>query len=1032
MVNIWKIKGGKAWIIVSAVFMVLMITIYILTTQVSLIYGTLKLILGEERLNMSAAVTPTPVFTSDYATKDDSAKAAYKLSEEICEDGIVLLKNENKSLPLDEKSKISVFGKNSVNMVYGGTGSGGRSTDAVVNLYQALAAEDFEINPTLKAFYDDNSASGNPRPSSPSMGTILTGFPIAETPKENYSAEIVESYGSYNDAAIIVLARMGGEGFDLPRTMFYDGKSDSKYNNFNSVKLTIPGAFAADSHYLQIDRNETDLIKHVCDNFNNVVIVLNTGTSMELGFLDRPDFWANLDGNGEGKDYSSKINAALWIGNPGGSGNTSLARILKGEVNPSGRTVDTFVRDFRQDPTWYNFGNNLTDRGNEYFIGAWGAKAVTSKAFFERYEEGVYMGYRYWETRSKNELPNWYKNNVTYSFGHGLSYTDFSWTLIEQKYTDGTELNANDRLKEDGILSYKIRVTNEGKVAGKDVVQLYYSAPYYSEGIEKSSVVLGDFAKTDIIEPGEFDDVELTIKVSDMASYDWNDKNGNNFTGYEVEPGSYTIRFAKNAHDYILNYNYLVEVTKTVNGDKYVGFTYNTDSATGKPVSNKFDNVSKHIEKTGGYMTRASFATTKPGKFPKDRGLNVFPAGVQETTDFFAPFNFTKVTASYDEGKPWYKDTMPKTGAKNNLVLSDMIGVNYDDNEKWNKLLDQLTISEMNELIGVGAFSTKQVTSIKKPLTKEFDGPGGFVVGSFMSTVKDTTVVTFFPCESLIGATWNKGLAKRMGEAVGDEGIWGASFDGVKYTMSGWYAPAMNLHRSQFSGRNFEYYSEDPVLSGFMAAEVVIGAQSKGTYCYLKHFVLNDQETNRSDNGIATWADEQTMRELYFKPFEISIKKSMASVGAGRQPITGVMTSFNRIGSEWTGASYALLTGILRNEWGFKGTVITDFSNGKGTYMDLDMMIRAGGDLNLFQSSWLSTSGSSLTATQVSAMRQASKNILYTVANSNAMNNPYGPMLLPMWVIWMIIIMAVIFAGICVWGFFVIFPAVKRKRAEKK
>lgn len=1029
MINIWKVKGGKAWIIVSSVLIVLMIALYIVSTQVPLIYGTLKLVLGEERLDMGAAITPSPVFVSDYESKEKSAEAAYRLSEELCEDGIVLMKNDN-ALPLAESERrVSVFGKNSVDMVYGGTGSGGRSTDAVVNLYQALEAENFVVNPTLKAFYDNDDASGEGRPSSPSMGTILTGFPVGETPVSMYTEAVTESYGGYNHAAIVVLSRMGGEGFDLPRTMYYDGKSGSKYNNFNSAKITIPGAFSSDSHYLQIDKNETDMLKHVCDNFDKVILVLNTGTSMELGFLDRADFWNGLDGSGTGKDYSSKISAALWMGNPGGSGNTALARILTGKVNPSGHTVDTFVRDFKQDPTWYNFGNNLEDRGNEYFIGTWGAKAVTSNAFFVRYEESVYMGYRYYETRSKSELPNWYKNNVVYPFGHGLSYTDFTWELLEQKYSDGSELNANDRLKEDGTLTYKIRVTNNGTIPGKDLVQLYYSAPYYNGGIEKSSVVLGDFAKTKTIESGGYDDVELKIKISDMASYDWNDKNGNNIVGYEVEPGGYTIRFGTNANNYVLNYNYTVEVTDTVDGDKYVGFTYGTDSATGKPVSNKFDSVSKHIEETGGYMTRASFATTKPSKSPRERGLNVYPAGSQDTTDFFKPFNFTKVTASYDEGQPWHTDVMPKTGVKNGLTLADMIGLDYDD-KKWDDLLDQLTVSEMDSLIGVGAFSTVQVPSIKKPLTKEFDGPGGFVVGSFMSTVKDTTVVTFFPCESLIGATWNKELGRRMGEAVGDEGIWGASFNGVQYTMSGWYAPAMNLHRSQFSGRNFEYYSEDPVLSGFIAAEVVSGAQSKGTYCYLKHFVLNDQETNRSDNGIATWADEQTMRELYFKPFEITIKNSMASVDAGRQPIPAVMTSFNRIGTEWAGASYALLTEILRVEWGFRGAVITDFNNGKGSYMDLDMMIRAGGDLNLFQSSWLSTGGGDLTATQVSAMRQACKNILYTVANSNGMNNPYGPMLMPMWVVWMLIIMAVIFAGLCVWGFFVIRSGIKKKKSQ--
>lgn len=1004
---IWKNTGSRVWLIVTSFLCILMLLIGILSTQVSLFFGTLNLVFGGYRYAKSD-VEPTIYYQSQYSSKEESVAAISELTERIAGEGIVLLKNDNvsgggKALPLSSQMKVSVFGKNSVNMVYGGSGSGGRSADGVVNLYDALKSVGLDYNPALKDFYSDNSRSGSGRDKHPIMGTILAGFAVGETPVKNSQgaltsgySELSSTYAGYNDAAIIVISRIGGEGYDLPRSM---------KSSFGSNATITSGAHSMDDHYLQLDKNETDLIEHVCNNFDRVIILINSGTSMELDFLTTELYWGQLGYN----DFSSKIQAALWIGNPGQNGNAALAKILTGEINPSGRTVNTFATDFKKDPTWNNFGNNLYEDGNKYFINSWGSTAVNAGGYFVRYEEGIYMGYRYYETRYASLLPDqqkaneWYQDNVVYPFGYGLSYTSFSWAIESQ----------TPSMEKDGTISVTVNVTNTSTVAGRDVVQLYYTSPYYSGGIEKAHVVLGDFAKTSIIEPGASESVTVNIKVSDMASYDWSDANNNGFKGYELDPGNYIIRLSRNSHvtEHEIMYTLLTNIQ------------YDVDPVTGYPVVNRFDKVSDHIANTSRYLSRNDWEGTWPRNPVNLSSLrnsyNVLQAG-PETNNFLSELRNHNVTSNYDTGKPWYTSEMPLYGQRGELMLSDLVGLDYD-NEKWDLLLNQLTIQEMAQLIGVGAFNTVNLPSIGKPPTKEYDGPAGFVIGSFMSIGGNDTEVAFYPCQSLIGATWSKELARLMGEAIGEEGLWGAVIDGTQFTFSGWYAPGVNIHRSPFSGRNFEYYSEDGLLSGKLAAEVCAGALSKGVYTFIKHFAVNDQEMHRSANGLVTWLDEQAMREIYLKPFEIAVKEGGT---------TAVMSSFNRIGTEWAGSSYDLLTEVLRNEWGFRGMVITDFNNGPGTYMDLDKMIRGGGDLNLYQMGWLSTSPKDLTPTQVTAMRNASKNILYTIANSNAMHNMVGRQLMPIWVVTMLIIFGAITAGLGVWGYFAIRKAYRKNSTK--
>ena len=912
------------------------------TTQVSYVYSLLSstFLGGEERYLASGNPDDYQYYTADYSNKAEVLAAANALNEDIVEEGITLLKNDGNSLPLSKNSKITVFGKNSVNIVKGGSGSNAGSSAAsqTVDFCGSLEESGFVCNPVVESFYLNNSKSGSGRPSTPNMGDILTGFAVGETPVSSYTDDVKASYKDYSDAAVVVISRIGGEGYDLPRSSFWDGKS---YTNWKGSEL-IPGARNADDHYLQLDQNETDLLKHVCENFDNVIVVINSSSAMELGFLTDPTHYA----------YQENIKAALWIGHPGLSGAQALGKILSGEITPSGRLADTYPADFKQDPTWYNFGNNLTEGGNQYLSLNADGTTKARKGWFVEYREGIYTGYRYYETRAAEAGGTWYQENVVYPFGYGLSYTTFEYEALEAA-TNGPVLT------EDGKLTFFVEVTNNGSTyAGKEVVQLYYSAPYTTGGIEKAHVVLGDFAKTKQLAPGESTVLTLEIDVRDLASYDYADANKNGFKGYEVEGGTYTFYITKDAHGWAdedaIQFSYTVPEN---------GFKYSTDDATGTEIENLFDDVSGHISE---YLSRANnFANFDCLKGASEEQYRI-------ATDEI--INALTYKLNDSETDPWYTTEMPNqslvelTYETAGIKLWQLIGKDYND-PLWDKLLDQLTVSEMVELVARGNFHTNKIESIDKPLTIDADGPMGFSLFMGDSAVYDTC---YYATECVIAATWNVELAEAMGVMIGNESLIGdEAGDGTPY--SGWYAPAVNIHRSQFGGRNFEYYSEDGLLSGMMASAVVKGAQSKGVYTFVKHFVLNEQETNRSGTGLVTWANEQAMREIYFLPFEMCVKDGGT---------TAMMSSFNRIGLTWTGGSYALLTKLLREEWGFCGTVITDFITTE-PYMNEDQMIRAGGDLSLCNYGPVADTTS---ATGVTALRQATKNILYTVVNSNAMN----------------------------------------------
>lgn len=966
MKNTSDIKGFFVWFLIVSILFVLVFTITIVLTQNGFLYNTVNSVLGGERRYLASGdPSKYRYYEADYENKEEVLEAAYALNEEICAEGSVLLKNEGDALPLDKGSKITVFGKSSANLVLGGSGSNaGSLSDAKTDIYSGLEAAGFQCNPETKSYYE-SSASGSFRPKAPTMGTILTGFPICEAPANGYIG-LRSSYTTYGDAAVAVISRTGGEGYDLPRTMFWDG---SGYGNWKGSQV-IPGARSANDHYLQLDANESAMLDEACAYFDKVIVVINSASPIELGFLDDPSHYA----------YNEKIKAALWIGNPGVNGTTAIGRVLCGEINPSGRLVDTYARDFRKDPSWHNFGNYLSEGGNRYTL-----NGELRNAYFVEYREGIYVGYRYYETRAAEELAadnetEWYDENVVFPFGFGKSYTDFEWTVTPS--AENTET-----LTADGRLSFDVEVTNIGtQYDGKDVVQLYYSAPYNGK-IEKAHVVLGDFAKTDNLKKnGGKGKVTLSVDVRDMASYDYADRNGNGIKGYELDAGEYTVYVSKDSHGWVD-----ADTARFVFTVPEGGFVYPTaDGNENTSVVNLFDDVSDHI---GEYLSR------------KDRFLNFDvltgasdSAHREVSQEFINSLTYRIDDKSID---PWYADYPPlqqkhELSYKNAAVkLYDLIDKPYDDS-LWETLLDQLTAEQMKILISTGNYRTLKIENIGKPETIDADGPMGFAIFTGDGSIYD---VCYYAGECTLAATFNKQLAYEMGRMVGNEGLIGnEKGDGRPY--SGWYAPAVNIHRSPFGGRNFEYYSEDGLLSGEIGAAVVKGANEKGIYTFVKHFALNEQETNRDTSGLVTWANEQAMRELYFKPFEICVTDGKT---------TAMMSSFNRIGGTWAGGSYNLLTRLLRDEWGFEGTVITDFN--LKPYMNIDQMIRAGGDLNLSPNKKPSSDS---TATDVTAMRRAAKNILYTVANSSAMNGSgkdviwaYAP---PWWMIWLIILDCVVFA----------------------
>lgn len=814
---------------------------------------------------------------------------------------------------------------------YGGSGSGGFDTSNNKNLYESLNDAGFVTNPTLKNFYE-SSQSGPVRTANSS--DLDNGdnqkIATAETPQSKYTDAVRKSYADYSDAALVVITRIGGEGFDLPR---YQGDSE--------------GAVSPDSHYLELDQNEIDLLTAVTDGtFKRVVVVFNTPSSFEATFLKDSAYAA----------FADKIDAAVWIGFTGSNGITALGEILNGDVNPSGRLVDTWAADFTKNPSFVNFGTGcLPDTTDKYDGGMY---------YSVDYEEGIYVGYRYYETRGETDGEDWYNANVVYPFGYGLSYTTFDWTVGDASASE-IELGTT--------ITVPVTVKNTGSVAGKDVVQLYASAPYTLGGIEKAHKVLVGFAKTKLLQPGESETVTVSFDPYSAASYDYRDANSNGFSGYELEAGEYTLYVSRNAH----------ESEKAIALNLAADVQIGTDPTTDGEVVNRYTDSEDFLDSDWQLDTMLSRADWE-GTWPTPQTAQQH-AGTDRLYEEIRSEEHNNPTDFDSEEYPWF-------GEEPTLTLRDLLPsaeaegyepvVSYDD-ERWEELMMGCDEEEMIALINNGAYHTLAMESVGLPATIHGDGPSGFTCFMSKEQVNGTCQ---YVSEPVMASTWNINLMNELGEAIGEEGTIGDKATGQPYSSI--YAPGVNIHRSPFGGRCSEYFSEDPFISGMMGAAEVQGIQSRGVLPTVKHFVANEQETHRSIGGDLSWLSEQALREIYLKPFEYTVK-----LGETR----GIMTSFNRIGTRWTGGDYRLLTEILRNEWGFNGLVICDF-NTIPQYMIPRMMFYAGGSLDLAtQQSAMWTDCDTSDAGDAIVLMRAVKDVMYALVNSNAMNAEvigYNP---PIW-----------------------------------
>lgn len=826
--------------------------------------------------------------TGNGTLSDETNEEAAEVAEEIMEDGIVLLKNES-LLPLNETKKLNIFGWESINPAYGGAGSGGiNDLYDIVSLNQGLENAGFSINQELVDFYNNYGADN------PEMSIQKQSWTLPEPPVDTYSDELIKSAKEYSDVAVVVLSRKAGEGHnDIPmdvRKAAYDNNSD-EYDDFPEGE-----------HYLQLSQTERDMVDMVCSNFDNVIVVYNGANQFELGFAD---------------EYP-QIKSVVWCPGTGNVGFNALGKVFSGEVNPSGKTPDTFVYDMTTAPWWNNAEKteytNLADMAVE------GMNAGTAQVYapaFTNYVEGIYVGYKYYETAAQEGAID-YDKTVQYPFGYGLSYTEFEQKMGELK-------------EKDGQISVDVEVTNTGDVAGKDVVEVYYKPPYTNGGIEKSSANLIEFAKTDLLQPGESQTVTVTFSIEDMASYD-----ENNAKAYVLEKGDYVISINSDSHTVLDQKTYTADKDVVYKGE-------NKRASDDTAATNVFEDAKGDIT----YLSRADH-------FANYEEATAAPAsaelGEPYVSEYHLNSNFDKTTYLNDE------DVMPTTGADNGLTLADMRDADYDD-PRWEKLLDQLTVDEMANMIAMAGYQTAAMDSVGKVATLDFDGPAA--INNNFTGVGSIG----FPIEVVVASTWNKELAQAWGECMGK----------ISQEMGaeGWYEPGMNTHRTAFGARNYEYFSEDGVLAGNMGAKAVEGARKYGVYSYIKHFALYEGNAKM----VSVWSNEQAIREIYLKPFEISVKQGGANA---------VMVSWSFLGDKWTGESSNLMNTVLRDEWGFRGMALTDFfrNNGHG-FMNADAALANGVDamLSTFNGEENNVANPEH-PTAVLQMRNACKNVMYTVVSS--------------------------------------------------
>ena len=850
---------------------------------------------------------------------EETVKASKDVIQKVGEEGLVLLKNDG-LLPLSSDTKaLNVFGWASTNPIFGGTGSGSSDGSSAVGVLKSLQDAGYKTNEELTKLYKDY------RTDRPGVAMGVQDWTLPEPTVDKYTDAVMTQATGFSDTAVVVISRSGGEGADLPNDMYavihgtYNpaqavSVAPEKFNYYNA-SYTNNGDyddFEQGEHYLELSVTEEKMVEKVCSSFDKVIVVVNANNAMELGWVDNYD----------------QIKAVIYAPGAGNTGLSALGSIISGKVNPSGRTVDTFVKDLTATPTFKNFGNfaytNVDDLKKTI---AANDGAYEGNLAQVNYVEGIYVGYKFYETAAEEGLID-YDQAVQYPFGYGLSYTTFTEEMQNFAF-DGTKV------------TFEVKVTNTGKVAGKDVVEVYFTPPYTNGGIEKASVNLVDFGKTGVLAAGASETLSFSIPVEDLASYD---SDGIKVAGggYILEAGEYTVSVRSDSHT--------VKASESFTVDADIDYSKEGRSTDKQVAVNHFQDYSRgnfvQLSRADGFANYEE-ATAAPSAEQLTMSAEVRAAVEKNAVGIYDP-------TLYDNAD----DVMPTLEAKNGLKLADLTGKSYDD-PQWEKLLDQLSFNDMATMINIGGWRTVEVESVGKVATSDCDGPAGlsnFITGAYG---------TAYPSEVLMAQTWNTALIEEMGTCMGQEYQDAKNF--------GWYGPAMNTHRNAFAGRHFEYFSEDGVLAGKLASAEINGACTKGVYPYIKHFALNDQEGNRC-SFLLTFASEQAIREIYLKPFETAVKNYKGT------PLA-VMSAFNWIGTLPCCANPNLLNTVLRGEWGFVGMVETDYDGSYG-YMISDHCVRSGNDLMLGFASAASNQFTDNSATATLAMRQSSKNILYTIGNS--------------------------------------------------
>ena len=897
------------------------------------------LLIGNLACYANANLITTFLCGAGYTEDSEEAIAArasgQALAAQIEAEGAVLLKNNSNTLPL-QNLKVNVFGWSGSDdgFIPQGTGSGTGSRNDLVTFLGGLKEAGIEYNESLAKAYDDlnwSRVAGGSYVIEAHGANYRDFYGVSEAPESFYTDALMAEAKAFSDTAIVVIGRLMGEGNDYSKTQYFSNQA---------------GGGQDDTRKLQsLSAREEYMIDLVCENFENVILVINCANPLELGIAD-----------------NDAIDSVLYMGYPGTRGTIGIGKILSGAVNPSGKLADTWAYDLSTAAAYATSGlegvSTYTDK---------------SKASYTEYRENIYNGYNWYETADaegfwQSDLADsiWgvksYNEVVQYPFGFGLSYTTFDWEIKGMNFENGATVGKDDTLR------VTVRVTNTGSVAGRDVVQLYYSAPYTKGGIEKSAIKLGGFGKTPTIEPGQFADVVIEMNIEEMKSYDCYDANNNGFMGYELEKGDYVISIRSDVHTLKAGLEGSIFTLKVAEDIRY-----ELDSVTGTKVENQFTNYTNPItgasstvnepfianahsidgaDNEGGaieYLTRADMV----GTFPQDKGKGRPMGALYENMDLiYTPID-PEVTA-------------PEFGStKTQWTVQDMMGIAYDD-PMWDEIVSQLTYEECMEYILSAGFGTMELESIGKPKTKDADGPSGF---NSSVTGGNKLKAVNYPSSIVLAQTWDWYAAYQVGIAIGIEGN--------ALGINGWYGPGGNTHRSAMGGRNFEYYSEDALLAGTMCAYHVLGAKEQGIQVYIKHIGLNEDDASRvnwdAKSGCYKWVTEQAFREIYLKPFELAIKLGGAN---------GLMASHTRTGGMKSSGTYAMLTAVVRDEWGFAGTVITDYYKNNSSE-DMDECIRAGCNQMLhpdgYVNKWLDETKSDATKYYV---HKSAKDLLYAYVDT--------------------------------------------------